>query len=53
MSGEKGAGAGVIKLALVAALNNFDSGPKQCFHIGKEISKSAKGVRFESERKSP
>jgi hypothetical protein len=53
MSGEETAGAGVIKFTPVITLDSLDSSPELSFHIGKEISKRAESVRFESKGKSP
>jgi len=45
---EEGACVGVIKLAPVVALHNFDSGTELCSHIREEISECVICVRLET-----
>lgn len=53
MGEEEGAGAEVVKLAAIVALNPLDRAVKLRADIGEEISKSRKHVRLKSKRKCP
>jgi hypothetical protein len=45
---EKVAGAGVVKLLPVVALDSLDAGAKLGVGVGDEVSKRAESVRFKS-----
>jgi len=48
---EEGAGAGVVKLLPIVALDGLDCCAKLCLYIGKEVSVDAKINTLESEGK--
>ena len=50
---EKGARAGVVELTSVVALDGFHRDAKLCAHIREEVCQCGKGVRFNTQRKSP
>jgi len=45
---KKMAGAGVVKLFPVVALNDFDASTKLCGDMGDELRERAESVRFKS-----
>jgi hypothetical protein len=45
---EEVAGARVVKLFPVVALDSLDAGAKLSGHVGDEVSKRAESVRFKS-----
>ena len=47
---EECAGAGVVKLPTVVALDSLHGGAELSTHVGKEVSQSSKGVRLEAQR---
>ena len=46
MGQEERAGAGVVELAAIVALNCLDGGAVLCGHMNKEVSQGRKCVRF-------
>jgi hypothetical protein len=46
MGQEERAGAGVVELAAIVALNCLDGGAVLCGHMSKEVSQGRKRVRF-------
>jgi len=53
MGKEERAGAGVVKLTTVVALNCLDGGAELSGHKGKKLSDGRKSVRFQLQRKRP
>ena len=50
---EEGASARVVKLTPVVALHSFYRDTKLCTHIREKVCQCGKGVRFNTQRKSP
>ena len=50
---EERAGARVVKLVAIVALNYLDAGAELGLHIGKEICQNREHVRFEAQRQRP
>ena len=50
---EEGASARVVKLMPVVALDSFHRDAKLCVHIREKVCQCGKGVRFNTQRKSP
>jgi hypothetical protein len=53
MGEEESAGAGVVKLTTVVALNSLDGGAELSTCIGEKIRQCRKGVRFQLKGKRP
>jgi hypothetical protein len=53
MGEEERAGARVVKLMTVVALNCLDGGAKLGGHKSKEVRKRRKDIRFQLQRKRP
>ena len=53
MGEEECAGAGVVELPTIVALDGFHGGTKLSTHIGEEVSQSSKGVRLKAQGGRP
>ena len=53
MCEEERAGAGVVKLASIVALNCLDGGAELCPNIGEKVGQCGERVGFQLQRKSP
>ena len=53
MGEEEGAGARIVKLTAIVALDGLDGGAKLCGNISKEIRQSCNCVILEAQRKCP
>jgi hypothetical protein len=53
MRGEESAGAEVVKLAAIVALNPLNGDSKLCTNIGKEISESGESVGYQAQGERP
>ena len=53
MGEEERAGASVVKLPTIVALDGLHGGTKLSMHIGEEVSQSSKGIRLEAQRERP
>ena len=53
MGEEECAGAGVVELPTIVALDGLHGGTKLSTHIGEEVSQSSKGIRLEAQRERP
>jgi hypothetical protein len=53
MSGEEFLRGGIVELMVVVALNNFNGEAKLCGDKGEFFCQGGKGVKFNSQRKSP
>ena len=50
---EERAGAGVVELPTIVALDGFHGGTKLSMQIGEEVSQSSKGIKLEAQGGHP